>query len=107
MFVVIITAQVEPYQRHELMQMFQEISGLDRLPPGCLKRRIYEESTSPANLLLIEQWSETGALKIHLLSDQFRALIGAVKVLGKLIDIDIFEAASIRDLVSHLRADVS
>jgi hypothetical protein len=53
------------------------------LPPGCLERRIYEESNSPTNLLLIEQWSETGALKVQLLSDQFRALIGAVKVLGK------------------------
>jgi quinol monooxygenase YgiN len=107
MFVVTVTARVEPHRRHELMQMFQEISRPDRLPPGCLERRIYEESNSPTNLLLIEQWSETGELKVQLLSDQFRALIGAVKVLGKLIDIDIFEAASIRDLVGHLRADAS
>ena len=102
---VIIRARVEPHQRHELMQMFNEISRPDRLPVACLERRIYEECHLPTNLLLVEQWSEKGALNSHLSSDQFRALIGAVKVLGKLVDVRIFEASSIQDLLTRLKAE--
>ena len=93
---LVIKARVEPRQRHELMQMFQEISRSDQLPATCLERRIYEESHSPTSLLMVEQWSERAALNSYLLSDQFRALIGAVKVLGKLLDVCIFQATSIQ-----------
>jgi len=41
----------------------------------------------------------------YLSSDQFRALIGAVKVLGKLVDVRIFEATSIQDLVMKLKIE--
>ena len=102
---VVIRARVEPHQRHELMQMFNEISRHDRLPVACLERRIYEESYLPTNLLLVEQWSEKAALNSHLSSDQFRALIGAVKVLGKLVDVRIFEATSLQDLLIRLKAE--
>jgi quinol monooxygenase YgiN len=54
---------------------------------------------------MVEQWSERTALNAYLSSDRFRALIGAVKVLGKLVDVRIFEAHSIRDLVMRLRAE--
>ena len=38
-------------------------------------------------------------------SDQFRALIGAVKVLGKLVDVRIFEAHSIQNLLMKLKVE--
>ena len=102
---LVIRARVEPHQRQELMQMFKEISRPDRLPTACLERRIYEESDLPTNLLLVEHWSEKTRLNSHLSSDQFRALIGAVKVLGKLLDVRIFEATSIQNLLTRLRAE--
>jgi len=85
--------------------MFQEISRPDQLPAACLERRIYAESHLPTNLLLVEQWSDKAALNCHLSSDQFRALIGAVKVLGKLVDVCIFEATSIQNLLIKLKAN--
>ena len=100
-----IRARVEPEQRHELMQMFKESSGPDQLPEACLERRVYEESHSPTNLLLVEQWSDKAAMNSYLSSDQFRALIGAVKVLGKLLDVRVFEAESIQDLVMRLKVE--
>jgi hypothetical protein len=36
---------------------------------------------------------------------QFRALIGAVKVLGKLVDVRIFEANSIQNLLMKLKVE--
>ena len=102
---VAIRAQVEPAQRHELMQMFNETSRPERLPATCLKRRVYEEAHLPTNLLLVEQWSDKAAMNSYLSSDQFRALLGAVKVLGKMVDVRIFEAESIQNLVVRLKVE--
>jgi quinol monooxygenase YgiN len=102
---IVIRAEVEPNQRHELMQMFKETSRPDQLPVACLERRVYEEAYLPMNLLLVEQWSDKAAMNSYLSSDQFRALIGAVKVLGKLVDVRIFEATSIQDLVMKLKVE--
>ena len=89
---LVIRARVEPDQRHELMQMFKETSRPDQLPAACLEIRVYEEAISPKNLLLVEQWSDKAAMNSYLSSEQFRALIGAVKVLGKLVDVRIFRS---------------
>ena len=98
---VVIRAEVAPNQRHELMQMFKETSRPDQLPVACLERRVYEEVYLPTNLLLVEQWSDKAAMNSYISSDQFRALIGAVKVLGKLVDVRIFETNSIQNLVDE------
>jgi quinol monooxygenase YgiN len=87
------------------MQMFKEISRPDRLPVACLERRIYEEVYLPTNLLLVEQWSDKAAMNSYLSSDQFGALIGAVKVLGKSVDVRIFEATTIQNLLIKLKAE--
>ena len=102
---VVIRAGVEADQRHELMQMFKETSRPERLPATCLKRRVYEEAHLPTNLLLVEQWSDKAAMNSYLSSDQFRALLGAVKVLGKMVDVRIFEAESIQNLVMRLKVE--
>ena len=102
---IVIRAEVEPNQRHELMQMFKETSRPDQLPAACLERRVYEEAYLPTNLLLVEQWSDKAAMNSYLSSDQFRALIGAVKVLGKLVDVRIFEANSIQNLLMKLKVE--
>jgi len=87
------------------MQMFKETSRPERLPATCLKRRVYEEAHLPTNLLLVEQWSDKAAMNSYLSSDQFRALLGAVKVLGKMVDVRIFEAESIQNLVVRLKVE--
>jgi quinol monooxygenase YgiN len=104
---LVIRARVEPDQRHELMQMFKETSRPSQLPAACLERRIYEEAGLPTNLLLVEQWSDKAAMNRYFSSDQFRALIGAVKVLGKLVDVRIFEANSIQHLLMRLKVEAS
>ncbi|MGB7948353.1 MAG: antibiotic biosynthesis monooxygenase [Candidatus Binatia bacterium] len=102
---VVIRARVGPDQRHELMQMFKESSQPDQLPVACLERQIFEEASLPTNLLVVEKWSDKAAINSYLSSDQFGALIGAVKVLGKLVDVLIFQAESIPDLLMRLKVE--
>ena len=95
MTAIIIKARVKPEHRHELMQMFRDASQADQLPAACLERRLYEEAIAPMNLLLVEEWSDPAAMNAYISSERFRALIGAVKVLGELADIRISEATVI------------
>jgi quinol monooxygenase YgiN len=92
---ILIRARVEPDQCRELMQMCKRWLVSNQLPVACLERRIYEDAVSPTNLLLVEQWLDTAAMNSYLSSERFRALIGAVKVLGELVDVRIFETTLI------------
>jgi quinol monooxygenase YgiN len=89
---IIITAQVEPDQQHELMQMCKSWLTSNQMPAACLEKGIYQDAISPTHLLLIEQWSDEEAMNSRLSSDEFRALIGAIKVLGKLVHVCTVEA---------------
>jgi len=104
---ILIRGRVEPEQRHELMQMCKSWLVANQLPAACLERRVYEDAISPTNLLLIEQWSERAAMHSYLSSDRFRALIGAVKVLGTLVDVRIFESELSSDLMTRLKIEAS
>jgi quinol monooxygenase YgiN len=88
---IVIRAQVEPDQRRELMQMCKSWLASDQLPAACLERRVYEDAISPTHLLLVEEWLDTAAMNSYLNTERFRALIGAVKVLGELVDVRISE----------------
>jgi quinol monooxygenase YgiN len=87
---ILIRAQVEPEQRRELMQMCRTWLS-DQLPTACLERRVYEDAISQTNLLLIESWLSTEAMYSSLSTEGFRALIGAIKVLGTLVNVCISE----------------
>lgn len=91
---ILIRAQVEPEQRHELMQMCKTWLA-DQSSSACLARRIYEDAISPSEMLLVEDWCDPVALQSYLSSEPFRAVIGAVKVLGKLVDIRVSDTTLI------------
>ena len=73
----------------------QKLASADPLPPACGERRVYEDAMSPTHLLLVEQWLDQEAMQAHLSSAEFRALIGAVKVLGTLVNVSISESTVI------------
>jgi quinol monooxygenase YgiN len=75
------------------MQMCKGWLASSQLQAGCLERRVYEDVTLPTDLLLVEEWlDDADAMRSYLSSERFRALIGAIKVLGRLVDVCISEA---------------
>jgi quinol monooxygenase YgiN len=88
---IIIRAEVEPDQRHELIQMCKCWLASNQVPQACSERRVYEDVISPTCLLLVEEWSNEEAMHFYLSSERFRALLGAVKVLGNLVDLRVFK----------------
>jgi quinol monooxygenase YgiN len=73
------------------MQMCKSWLVGSQLPAACLERRVYEDAAVPTNLMLVEEWLDMPAMNSYLSSERFRALIGAVKVLGELVDVRISE----------------
>ena len=90
MAAILIRAQVEPEHRRELMQMCRTWLA-DPLPTACLERQVYEDAFSQTNLLLVENWSSRELMQSSLSTEQFRVLIGAIKVLGTLVNVCISE----------------
>jgi quinol monooxygenase YgiN len=73
------------------MQMCKSWLLANQLPAACLERRVYEDAAKPTDLMLVEEWLDTAAMNSYLNTERFRALIGAVKVLGELVDVRISE----------------
>ncbi|MGN6733404.1 MAG: hypothetical protein ACTHMB_15760 [Candidatus Binatia bacterium] len=90
MAAILIRAQVEPEQRRELMQMCRTWLS-DPMPTACLERQVYEDAFSQTNLLLVENWLSSEAMQSSLTTEQFRVLIGAIKVLGILVNVCVSE----------------
>jgi quinol monooxygenase YgiN len=88
---IIIRAEVEPDQRRELIQMCKSWLASSQVPKACSERRVYEDVISPTCLLLVEEWSNQEEMHSYLSSEPFRALLGAVKVLGNLVDLRVFK----------------
>ena len=95
MIAIVIKAEIEPDQLHELMQMCKSWINSNHVPAACLERHVYQDAIFLEELLLVEQWSDVVAMNSYLSSDRFRALLGAVKVLGKLLDVRICETETI------------
>ena len=89
---LIVRAEVDADQQHELMRTCKSWVASDHLPGSCLERRVYQDAVSPTCLVLVEKWFSEQAMTSYLSSEQFRALIGAVKVLGRLVDIRVSES---------------
>jgi quinol monooxygenase YgiN len=88
---ILIKAQVDADRRYELLQVLKGVTLTGQMPMGCLERRVYEEVNAPLQLLLIEHWSDLAAMNDYQSSNGFRALIGAIKVLGTLDKLLTFE----------------
>jgi quinol monooxygenase YgiN len=69
----------------------------NQVPQACSERRVYEDVISPTCLLLVEEWSNEEAMHSYLSSERFRALLGAVKVLGNLVDLRVFKTEVLED----------
>ena len=70
----------------------------DRLPTACLERRVYEDAISQTDLLLVEDWLSTEEMYASLATEEFRALIGAIKVLRTLVNVCISETTVVEGI---------
>ena len=53
-----------------------------RAQPGCIACDIYEEQGPEPALVLVERWESQAALEVHLRSEIYRRILGAIELSG-------------------------
>jgi quinol monooxygenase YgiN len=78
---------ISPNKRREFLRSIKELSGSQQnLSPkenGCITKSLYQFIDDENAFCYMEEWNSQRNMKRYLQSDIFRALIGAIKVLGE------------------------
>jgi|GEM_PF-1015990 len=77
---------VMPDKRKEFFQTINQMLGPIRASTGCLSFNVYVDSTDENSSLLVSEWDTEHDLNIHLRSNDFAILHGAMAVLGTQIE---------------------
>jgi quinol monooxygenase YgiN len=76
-------------KKKELLRTCQSIADQASLETDCLQSRIEEDSDIEKTILLTQVWQSWPVLNTYFSSDQFRALLGAMKLFGRSYEIQI------------------
>jgi quinol monooxygenase YgiN len=81
-FQIIIT--MDRRKRHEFFQTFESLSRPEAREEGCLDQGLYDQVGWSNRLLWVEHWKSMALLEVHMQSNRFQALVGAIEVLGQM-----------------------
>jgi len=88
-----ISVEVRPNKRDEFLQAIETLRPLGEEGKHCDSQEIYEDHEQRNRFLWVERWQNNSLLETRLGSDRFRALLGAVKVLGTVGDMQLVIAS--------------
>ena len=86
-----IQVLVAKEKRKGVMQTCEFLAQAKDQIAACVGQTLFEEVGELNRFLYVEQWTDSGLVESYLASDRFRALLGAIEVLGKLEDLRIVE----------------
>lgn len=82
MTILKITVAVKPQKRTEFLQAMQSLVLAAPPEPGCLERAVYQRIDDENAFCCVQVWESEEKMVMHLSTDRFKALLGAVQVLG-------------------------
>ena len=86
-----ILVRISTEHRHEFMQAFEMFSMKqakgDECTGACLDRSIFECIGTANCFLWLEQWTDFESLDAYMQTNHFKAILGALQVLGNLVAI--------------------
>ena len=94
-----ISVEVRPEKRDEFLQAVETLSPLGEEGKQCQSQEIYEDHGQRNRFLWVERWQDNEKLQARLDSDRFRALLGAVRVLGTVEDMQLVAATRWADRI--------
>jgi len=95
-----ILVRIPTRHRQEFMQAFEMFSDKQdsdhECSGACLERSIFECTGIPNRFIWIEKWTDSQSLDQYLKTDRFKALLGAIQVLGELDSLNRCELYQVR-----------
>ena len=82
--------RILPDKRQEFLQTNEWFAKRQNKHSACTQCMTFEDVTKPNRFIWLETWSNSAALSENIATDQFKAFIGAIQVLGTLEDVHEF-----------------
>ena len=82
-----ISVEVKPDKREEFLQAIESLKPVGVEGADCVSYEVLEDREQNNRFFWVERWPDHDRLQARLRSDRFRALLGAVRVLGTVEDI--------------------
>ena len=86
-----ISILVKAHKRQEFLRTMESLAQCRRGAAGCKSIEFFEEHGGPNHFLWLERWPAEALARRRLESEDFRALLGAIKTLGELRSLDIVD----------------
>ena len=84
MVILKLVAEITPHKKKEFLQAMQSLVVAAPAEEGCLERVVYQRIDDEYSFCCLETWKSQQSLEAHLSTDHFKALLGAMQVLGEL-----------------------
>lgn len=85
-----ILVKIKPEKRFEFLQTFELMHICVDKKSDFVGQVLFEKISEPNCFLWTEDWKTGESLEAYRQTDQYRALLGAIEVLGALINIRTF-----------------
>jgi quinol monooxygenase YgiN len=82
-----IQVRIKPENRQEFFQSYDMLLKPENKEPGCLFKGLFENTRGRNHFVWMERWDDPEALTIYRESEPFRMLMGAIDVLGNLVEL--------------------
>lgn len=79
-----IAVAIKPQKRTEFLQAMQSLLLSAPPEPGCLERAVYQRIDDENAYCCLQVWESQEKMAAHLSTDRFKALLGAVQILGEM-----------------------
>jgi quinol monooxygenase YgiN len=84
MILLKIAVEIKPQKRTEFLQAMQSLILAAPPEPGCLERVVYQRIDDENAYCCLQVWESQEKMAAHLSTDRFKALLGAIQVLGEM-----------------------
>lgn len=82
-----IQVRIKPENRQEFFQSYDMLLKPENKEPRCLFKGLFEDTRKRNHFVWMERWDKPEALNNYRESDPFRMLMGAIDVLGTLVEL--------------------
>ncbi len=93
MFIYQIKIEIKPYKSGEFVNSIRSLSRSIRKEKGCLDYSVYRDLDKENTYSVVGEWKTRQAMEKHFKTHNFEVLIGAARVLGETLAMNIAEVS--------------
>lgn len=81
--------RISSSRRAQVVRSLTSMLGPTRATPGCVSCQLLVDSEDPNLLLLMEEWSDSDSLSVHVKADSFKVVLSSLDYASERPDLSI------------------